>query len=49
MNDLLKQRIGRLLDSLSDERGLPDPHYIEFLDSKYASGAGPTGILAKIT
>ena len=36
MNDLLKQRIGRLLDSLGDERGYQILDYIEFLDSKYA-------------
>ena len=49
MNDLLKQRIGRLLDSLSDERGYQILDYIEFLDSKYAERARPSGILAKIT
>ena len=49
MNDLLKQRIGRLLDSLSDERGYQILDFIEFLDSKYAERARPSGILAKIT
>ena len=49
MNDLLKQRIGRLLDSLSDERGYEILDYIEFLDSKYAERSRPGGILAKIT
>ena len=49
MNDLLKQRIGRLLDSLGDERGYQILDYIEFLDSKYAERGRPTGILAKIT
>jgi len=49
MNDLLKQRIGRLLDSLDDERGYQILDYIEFLDSKYAERARPGGILAKIT
>ena len=49
MNDLLKQRIGRLLDSLSDERGYQILDYIEFLDSKYAERSRPDGILAKIT
>ena len=39
MNDLLKQRIDRLLDSLSDERGYQVLDYIEFLDSKYAERA----------
>jgi hypothetical protein len=49
MNDLLKQRIGRLLDSLSDERGYQILDYIEFLDSKYAERARSSGILARIT
>src|SRR3954467_8318988 len=49
MNDLLKQRTGRLLDSLSDERGYQILDFIEFLDSKYAERGRPSGILAKIT
>ena len=49
MNDLLKQRIGRLLDTLSDERGYQILDYVEFLESRYAERARPTGILAKIT
>lgn len=49
MNDLLKQRINRLLDGLTDERGYQVLDYIEFLDSRYAERARPTGILAKIT
>ena len=49
MNDLLKQRIGRLLDNLSDERGYQVLDYIEFLESKYAERSRPGGIFAKIT
>lgn len=49
MNDLLKQRIARLLDALSDERGYEILDYIEFLDSKYAERGRPGGILASIT
>ena len=49
MNDLLKQRIARLLDALGDERGYEILDYIEFLDSNYAERARPSGILAKIT
>jgi hypothetical protein len=49
MNDLLKQRIGRLLDALDDERGYQILDYIEFLDSKYAERARSSGILARIT
>ncbi|HEY8257658.1 MAG TPA: hypothetical protein VIG08_08385 [Gemmatimonadales bacterium] len=49
MNDLLKQRIARLLDTMSDERGYEILDYIEFLDSKYAERSRPGGIFAKIT
>ncbi len=49
MNDLLRQRINRLLDGLDDERGYQVLDYIEFLGSKYAERARPTGILARIT
>jgi hypothetical protein len=49
MNDLLKQRIARLLDAMDDERGYQVLDYIEFLDSKYAERGRPGGIFAKIT
>jgi hypothetical protein len=49
MNDLLKQRILRRLESLPDERAYQVLDYIEFLESKYAERAAPTGILARIT
>ncbi len=49
MNDLLKQRIARLLEALSDERGYQILDYIEFLESKYAERARPSGILARLT
>src|SRR5688572_21605091 len=49
MNDLLKQRIARLLDNLGDERGYQILDYIEFLESKYAERARPGGIFARIT
>ena len=49
MNDLLKQRLARLLESLSDERGYQILDYIEFLDSKYAERARPGGLFARIT
>lgn len=48
MNDLLKQRIARLLETLSDERGYEILDYIEFLDSKYAERSRPGGIFSKI-
>src|SRR5215212_9894803 len=49
MNDLLKQRIARLLEALDDEKGYQVLDYAEFLNSKYAERGQPTGILAKIT
>ena len=48
MNDLLKQRIARLLESLSDERGYQILDYIEFLDSKYGNRAG-SGFFTRLT
>ena len=47
MNDLLKQRIARLLDNLGDERGYQILDYIEFLESKYAERGRPGGIFAE--
>jgi hypothetical protein len=49
MNDLLKQRIARALDALSDERGYQILDYVEFLESKYAERARPGGLFARIT
>lgn len=49
MNDALKQRILRKLESLSDERGYQILDYVEFLESKFAERAAPTGIFAKFT
>jgi hypothetical protein len=49
MNDLLKQRINRMLDAASDERGYQILDYVEFLDSKYAERSQPDNFLSKIT
>jgi hypothetical protein len=49
VNDLLKQRIARALDALSDERGYQVLDYIEFVESKYAERARPGGIFARLT
>ena len=49
MNDLLKQRIIRLLDAASDERGYQILDFVEFLESKYAERSQPDGLLSKIT
>ena len=49
MNDLLKQRIIRLLDAASDERGYQILDFVEFLDSKYAERSQPDGFLSRIS
>jgi hypothetical protein len=49
MNDLLKQRITRLLETLDDEKAYQVLDYAEFLNSKYGERGQPGGILAKIT
>jgi hypothetical protein len=49
MNDLLKQRITRLLETLDDEKAYQVLDYAEFLSSKYAERGQPSGILARIT
>lgn len=49
MNDGLMQRIQRKLESLSDERGYQILDYVEFLESKFAERATPTGIFARFT
>jgi len=49
MNDLLKQRIARLLETLDDEKAYQVLDYAEFLTSKYAARAEPAGLFAKIT
>ncbi|HEX5004511.1 MAG TPA: hypothetical protein VFV65_04305 [Gemmatimonadales bacterium] len=49
MNDSLMQRIQRRLENLSDERGYQVLDYVEFLESKFAERAAPSGIFAKFT
>jgi len=49
MNDLLKQRLIRLIEGLDDQQGYQVLDYVEFLGSKYAARGQPGGILAKIT
>jgi hypothetical protein len=49
MNDLLKQRIMRALETLPDERAYQVLDYVEFLESRYAERQRPSGILAQIT
>ena len=49
MNDLLKQRITRVLEGLSDERGYQVLDYIEFLESRYAERSRPGGLFVKLS
>ena len=49
MNEQLKQRILRRLETLTDERGYQILDYVEFLESKYASRAAPSNLFAKIS
>lgn len=49
MNELLKQRILRKLETLGDERGYQVLDYVEFLESRYAERATPSNLFARIT
>lgn len=49
MNEQLKQRILRRLETLTDERGYQILDFVEFLESKYAQRAAPTNLFAKIS
>ena len=49
MNEQLKQRILRRLETLADERGYQILDFVEFLESKYAQRAAPTNLFAKIS
>src|SRR5438105_12385227 len=43
MNEHLRERILRKLESLNDERGYQVLDYVEFLESKFAQRQTPTG------
>ena len=49
MNELLKERILRRLETLSDERGYQILDYVEFLESKYAERAAGGGFFSRLT
>ena len=49
MNEQLKQRIVRRLETLADERGYQILDFVEFLESKYAERAAPTNLFARIS
>jgi len=49
MDDLLKQRISRLLETLDDEKAYQVLDYAEFLNSKYGRRTEPDNLFARIT
>ena len=49
MNEQLKQRIVRRLETLADDRGYQILDFVEFLESKYAERAAPTNLFARIS
>ena len=50
MNEHLRDRLLRKLDTLSDERGYQALDYIEFLEARYATKPeAPISILGKFT
>ena len=49
INDLLKQRLLRKLESLDDERAYQVLDYVEFLESRYGRRAATGGLFAKLT
>src|SRR5574338_1632370 len=49
MNQFLRDRILRKLDTLSDECAYQVLDYVEFLESKYAERQRPSGIFARIS
>lgn len=48
MNELLRKRIERKLESLPDERAYQVLDFIEFLESRYGQGAPPATPLDKL-
>ena len=48
MNDLLRQRILRRLETLDDERAYQVLDYIEFLESRYAQRGARGGLFDKV-
>ncbi len=49
MNEQLRDRILRRLDTLPDERGLQLLDYVEFLESKYAERSAPSNLFARLS
>lgn len=49
MNETLRQRILRALETLPDEKGYQVLDYVEFLESRYAQRAKPANLLARLS
>jgi len=49
MNEQLRERIMRAVESLSDDRGYQVLDYVEFLGSKYAERANPDNVFTRMT
>jgi len=49
MNELLRKRIERHLDNLTDQQGYQLLDYVEFLESKYGTGARPPSTFERVT
>lgn len=49
MNEALRQRLLRALDTLPDEKGWQVLDYLEFLESRYAERARPTNLFARLS
>ena len=49
MNEQLRQRILRRLETLTDERGYQILDYVEFLESRYAQRQNPTNLFARFS
>jgi hypothetical protein len=49
MNELLKLRMMRRIEALSDERGYQILDYVEFIESKYGQRGVAAGFFSKLT
>jgi hypothetical protein len=49
MNELLRKRIERHLENLTDQQGYQLLDYVEFLESKYGTGARPPSTFERVT
>jgi hypothetical protein len=49
MNELLRKRIERHLENLTDQQGYQLLDYVEFLESKYGTGTRPPSTFERVT